>query len=137
MTTGYFLSSHPTAVAHGRLPTKALLSPACAASAPASPTAPSTAGNSGTAGPGCGGRDVLHWPGAPTAQHVELCAKASQGAGTALPQGHAVPAKQQLLSEQEFPFPSPSGRVTPLLLSGCRKLPCCCQSQYYFQLTIM
>lgn len=35
MTTGYFLTSHPTAVTHSRLTTKALLSPTCAASAPA------------------------------------------------------------------------------------------------------
>lgn len=106
MTTGYFLTSHPTAVTHSRLTTKALLSPTCAASAPAAdapglthgwPPAqlPAQLGTQGQWGQAMVAETFsrmaqLRCPGAPTAQHVELPAKASPAAGPALPQGHAA-----------------------------------------------
>lgn len=152
MTTGYFLTSHPSAVTHSRLTIKTLLSSACAASAPAAsapslthswPPAqlPAQLGTQGQRGQAMvavmfSRMAQLRCPGAPTTQHVELPAKASPGAGPALPKTTMPLAKQQMLSEQEFSFPSPPGWVTPLLVPGCRKLPCCCQLEYYFQLTI-
>lgn len=74
MTTGYFLSSHPT-----QSHSQAQPQPVVAEMLP-------------------------QWP---SSAVLELPAKASQGAGTALPQASPLPAKQPRLSEQESSFPSP------------------------------